>query len=90
MGYFNAICFKYDFINNTVINQKFHIIKFEILSYLGQCRVKQCIYVCTFCQVFSPQLETVSNHISIAHSQSLPVGTKPEDFVSKLQSLEGK
>lgn len=90
MGHFNAICVKYDFINDTITNQKFLINKFKILSSLGQCRAKQCIYVCTFCQVFSPQLETVSNHISIAHSQSLPVGTKPEDFVSKLQSLEGR
>lgn len=64
--------------------------KFEKLCPSGQCGVKKGIYVCTFCQVFSSQLDTVSNHISIAHSESLLEGTKPEDFVSKLQSLDGK
>lgn len=51
--------------------------------------MKQDIYVCTFCQVFSPLLSTVVDHISTLHLESLPSGTKPKDFVSKLQSLHG-
>lgn len=53
-----------------------------------QCVTRKDIYVCTFCQVFSPHLTTVANHISTKHFESLPEGTKPENFVSKLQQLE--
>ncbi|KFM82588.1 Zinc finger protein ZFAT, partial [Stegodyphus mimosarum] len=48
---------------------------------------RRSIYVCTFCQVFSTSDEAVAEHIASVHNVSLPVGTRPENFVSRLQAL---
>ncbi|GIY63235.1 zinc finger protein ZFAT [Caerostris darwini] len=56
--------------------------KTKIHSSLGN------IYVCTFCQVFATSSSTVATHIASSHKASLPIGTNPENFVSRLQPLQ--
>ncbi|GFT96029.1 zinc finger protein ZFAT [Nephila pilipes] len=51
-------------------------------------QTRRSIYVCTFCQVFSPSDSAIASHIAAVHGTSLPSGTTAENFVSRLQALQ--
>ncbi|KAF8770860.1 Zinc finger protein ZFAT like protein [Argiope bruennichi] len=60
------------------------------ISSSEKLRVDKSIYVCTFCQVFSPSESAIVAHILSVHRTSLPCGTRAIDFVSQLQALQNE